>query len=548
MPRHALLPLAALWLLLVALALYLRPLWPVDETRYLSVAWEMWARGDFLVPYLNGAPYSHKPPLLFWLMQGGWAVFGVNDWWPRLVPPLFALASVFLTARLARALWPARQEAAATAAWILFGSLLWTAFATLTMFDMLMTFFTLAGMLGLVRAWQGDLKRGFGLLGVAIGLGVLAKGPVILLHTLPAALLAPWWMTSQRPALAKWYGGIVLAILLGAVIALAWALPAAYAGGPEYRDAIFWGQTAGRMASSFAHRSPWWWYLPLLPLILFPWFVWPVLWRALAKLARAPSDPGVRFLWAWWLPAFLAFCFISGKQPQYLLPLFPAFALLAAYALHTTHDNVRRTDMLLPAIALLVSGVLWGLAALNVLPWHLPVWAAALPWWPGVVLGVAGIVLLFLPLADLARRVRALALASALIVVMIYAGVMPLAAPLNDPRPLATYLASLEQTGRPLAHFGKYHGQYHSAGRLTQPFELVDNNRELRNWILLNPEGRLISYQSAPARPSAVLEATPPDGDWQAQGLTPDYSHPYRGGRVFVWSRAAILAATEKRD
>ena len=62
--------------------IWLRPLWPVDETRYASVAWEMWLRGDFLVPHINGEPYSHKPPLLFWLIQAGWALFGVNDWWP----------------------------------------------------------------------------------------------------------------------------------------------------------------------------------------------------------------------------------------------------------------------------------------------------------------------------------------------------------------------------------------------------------------------------------------------------------------------------------
>ena len=55
-------------------SIWLRPLWPVDETRYASVAWEMWLRGDFLVPYVNGEPYSHKPPLLFWLIQLGWGL------------------------------------------------------------------------------------------------------------------------------------------------------------------------------------------------------------------------------------------------------------------------------------------------------------------------------------------------------------------------------------------------------------------------------------------------------------------------------------------
>lgn len=61
------------------------PLLPVDETRYLSVAWEMWLRHEWLVPHLNGALYTDKPPLLFWLVHLGWAVAGVNDVWPRAV-------------------------------------------------------------------------------------------------------------------------------------------------------------------------------------------------------------------------------------------------------------------------------------------------------------------------------------------------------------------------------------------------------------------------------------------------------------------------------
>src|SRR3569832_988308 len=92
--RHAL-QLFGLWLLLVAISLYGRSFVPIDETRYVTVAWEMWLRGDFLVPYLNGEPYSHKPPLLFWLIQLGWKIFGVNDWWPRLMPSLFSLGSVW---------------------------------------------------------------------------------------------------------------------------------------------------------------------------------------------------------------------------------------------------------------------------------------------------------------------------------------------------------------------------------------------------------------------------------------------------------------------
>ena len=73
----ALLVLAAL----TGVAFVARPMTPIDETRYISVAWEMWLRGDWLVPYKNGEPYSHKPPLMMWLFQIGWAIFGVSEWW-----------------------------------------------------------------------------------------------------------------------------------------------------------------------------------------------------------------------------------------------------------------------------------------------------------------------------------------------------------------------------------------------------------------------------------------------------------------------------------
>lgn len=109
------------WAALVAVALWARPLLPVDETRYLSVAWEMWQRGDWLVPHLNGQPYHHKPPLLFWLIQLGWHVLGVSEVWGRLVAPLFGLANLGLTVALGRRLWPQRPEVAQAAPWLLLG-------------------------------------------------------------------------------------------------------------------------------------------------------------------------------------------------------------------------------------------------------------------------------------------------------------------------------------------------------------------------------------------------------------------------------------------
>ncbi|HBT41202.1 MAG TPA: hypothetical protein DEB21_03990, partial [Rhodospirillaceae bacterium] len=140
------------------------------------------------------------PPLLFWAMHLGWAVFGVNEWWPRLVAPLFGLAALGLTGRLGRLLWPDLWTAGAVAPFVVLGAVFWTVFTTVTFFDMLLMVFTLGGLIGLVMAAQGRLTAGFLVLGIAIGLGILAKGPAILVHLLPAALAAPLWATALGAA------------------------------------------------------------------------------------------------------------------------------------------------------------------------------------------------------------------------------------------------------------------------------------------------------------------------------------------------------------
>src|SRR5690242_577456 len=77
-------PWLALWFaLLLPLALLFPPI-PIDETRYLTAAWEMFNSGQWLVPTVNGAWYSDKSPLLFWLIAGGWEIIGVHTWVARV--------------------------------------------------------------------------------------------------------------------------------------------------------------------------------------------------------------------------------------------------------------------------------------------------------------------------------------------------------------------------------------------------------------------------------------------------------------------------------
>ena len=69
-------------------------------------------------------------------------------------------------------------------------------------------------------------------------------------------------------------------------IALAWAIPAGISGGEAYRNAIFWGQSAGRVVDSFAHKKPIYWYLAILPPMLEVLFGYPVLTTGLVTAPR----------------------------------------------------------------------------------------------------------------------------------------------------------------------------------------------------------------------------------------------------------------------
>ena len=534
MKDRALLALLGGWALFSVASIWLRPLWPVDETRYASVAWEMWLRGDFLVPYINGEPYSHKPPLLFWLIQLGWALFGVNDWWPRLVAPLCALAAVPLMLRLGRLLWPGERELHVHGVWILFGTLLFAGFITLTLFDLLLLLCAMAGMIGVLTLAQGQRSAGLLWLGAGIGLGVLAKGPVILLHVLPAAVVAPWWAPQLKGRLGRWYLDLLLGVLLGAAIALAWALPAALYGGEEYRQAIFWGQTAGRVADSFAHRAPWWHYLPLLPVMLFPWFLWPRFWQGLFAIRSVADKSAPRFLAAWLLLTLIGFSLVSGKQAKYLVPFLPAFALLASYALSKASSTQERTalaqwwEMLPPTIGFLVFPAFLLYLRSRPAALKLPEWAGEIPLWPIAILALAAPVLLFYARKPVALQLRALAFAMLAAFTVVGAGVIPAFVPYSDPAPAARHLAALQEASVPLAHLGKYHAQYNFAGRLREPIEILEAT-ELKAWVAAHPSGQVVTVERS--RFDAAASAAP------------EYQAPFRGAWVQVWRGAALLEA-----
>ena len=504
-------------LLLAPVVFLLQPL-PIDETRYLAVAWEMWRTGEFLVPHLNGALYSQKPPLLFWLINAGWLATGVHAWTARAMTLLCSASSLFLLARLVRRV-SGSASAARTSIVILLGMLYFAAFANAIMFDVLLTTCALIALHGIVDLVE-DRRRGILLTGLGIGLGVLTKGPVLLLDVGFAALLAPWWNRGIPRGNGLYFGSLMAALVLGAAIALAWAIPAALHGGPDYAHAIFLNQTLDRIqgVKTGTHAQPVWWYLLWLPFMLMPWPV--VLRGGWERFTRALAERGARLALAWVVPALIVFSLIGGKQAHYLLPLLPGIAMLLAIAIDRSALTAR---VGLLGAALIVAGFLFVL---------LPRYAAtqddlafvtdASPWW-GAAVAAIGIVLL-----ALSRRIRHPlwpALATVAVVLLFKLMVIQTAGSRYDVRSIAAKIEAAQERGQPIAHVGWHHGVYEFAGRLTEPLPTL-SMETLPEWVAEHPDGLLVSFYRR--------------FRFRAE---PIYSQPFRGVQVSIWNARDALAS-----
>ncbi len=513
-----------LWLLLITASLFARSAWPVDETRTLAIAWEMWTRHENLLPYLNGRLYAGPPPLLPWLIHAGWSVFGVNDWWPRLLPSLFALGGVCVTARLARMLWRDNPDIARYAPLVLMGTLLWAAYTTLALPDMLLVFFTLIGWWAVLMMWRHRDMRAFLLLGAGLGLGALALGLAIFVYVLPVALLAPLWVKgTPRMAWKHWYADLAKASMLGAAVLCLWLVPASIQAGLPYMLDWFSGSLTAARLDLLPAEQPWWWYLPWLPILCLPWSIWPLLWMRLWHIRREPLNSGMLFCLIGTLSTLAVLSLVEVKQPQFLLPLLPLAALAVAYLLMDESLANLGQEKMLSGMALPII-VLGGILA--VLP-HLPrveflppqLWE--LSPFVGIGLMLVGIALAWLPVSKVRRRVLDTGISGALLVVFVILGAGSQFDAFYRSDAVSDFLAQVQVQHRPVAYVGEYQGEFQFSGRLPRPLHVIDAS-QAEIWSAAHPDGVLIAYAQAWRPPGAGVRQ-------------PALEAAYRGQMLRVW-------------
>ncbi|MCA9198361.1 MAG: glycosyltransferase family 39 protein [Planctomycetales bacterium] len=485
-----------LTVVVVGSALWVRPILAVDETRYLSVAWEMYQSGDWLVPQVHGQPYGHKPPMLFWLIQAAWSLCGVSEPAARCVAPIMGIAGLFVLARLANRIWPQEPSVASIAPLIVTAGLVWQIIGSMVMFDLPVTLFILLANLATWNLAQFHDRtpawRNWLLLAFSTGCALLTKGPVIFVHIVPvAAMYSVWTNRWNWQSIFVWYSKFSSAMLAALLLLAAWAIPAAKQGGSEFVTEVLWTQYVGRLVQSFDHARPIWWYLPLLPAYLFPWG--GIVWNGRRQLLQRPTDLGVRFCLIWTVSAFLIVSVVSGKQIHYLIPIVPAVALLLSRMSITLWQSAAADSQIdvgetfhnaLLAASMAVAAMV---AQWNELPFsYMWIWTAV------VFCAANAIRTARFPAANPLRQSLRLASVSVLTLALVQFGLFwktPYQASFAE---IANEIRHYQAAGIPVAQFTHCHGQFHFLGRLEQPLTPLEDQDDLTRWAKQHPAGIFI--------------------------------------------------------
>jgi len=345
------------WLLLIcainfAFMLGGHSLWDVDEPNNAVCAREMLAAGNWWVPVFNGDLRFDKPILLYWLMMPLFHVFGVHEWTARLPSAIAITALVMVVFYFGKRMADVRTGL--IAALLLASSLHMVVIARAATPDPLLILCMGISLSAFLCFYLEGLDNHRLLMTAyaALGLGVLAKGPVAIL--LPAlVLLAFLLLMGQRENIRKFRPATGLCVILA--VALPWYITVGLLTDGEWLKGFLLHHNIDRFTQPLqGHRGfPGFYILTFLA----GWFPWSGLlvaavlygpWRITA-LRKTPA----RLFLLCWIGVFLVFFTLaSTKLPNYILPVFPAAALLIAFWIH---DNMEKAGIWLTRGALVLS-------------------------------------------------------------------------------------------------------------------------------------------------------------------------------------------------
>ncbi len=359
--------LVALCLIVFAPGISTLPVTDRDEARFVQATKQMVETGDLIDIRFQDQPRWKKPVGIYWLQSATISMFGGVEapiWAYRLVSLLGAIAAVLATSWALTPLIGAR--AALVAAALLATTPLLATEANIAKTDATLLAFVVIAQGALARLWIADGRgrtRDAAIFWIAMAAGVLIKGPIVPMVSIATIV----WLCLWRKE-ARWLGrlrplwGLPLLILLVAPWLVAiWIVSDgaffAEAVGKDLIGKVQSGQESHGAPPGYYFGTFWGTFWPWAPLMLF---AAPLAWSRRA-------DPGTLFLLGWIIPVWIIIELVPTKLPHYVLPVYPATAGLAAFAvLGGCAEAVRRSEKLhlvalglyaLPVAALGLAGI-----------------------------------------------------------------------------------------------------------------------------------------------------------------------------------------------
>jgi 4-amino-4-deoxy-L-arabinose transferase-like glycosyltransferase len=301
------------------------PLFDVDEGAFSQATMEMFQRGDFLSTYLNGEPRYDKPILVYWLQAAAVALLGPREWAFRLPSALSAVLWAWLTYLFVKRSYGAERGrlAAVLLATSLGVFIIGRAATADALLNLLIAAAMFAAWLHLSTGRRGWLYATH----AAIGLGLLAKGPI--------AILVPFVVTfvfcALRRDIRTWARAVFdwRALLVLLAIALPWYVAILMKEGRGFVEGFFLKHNVGRFSGPVSgHAGSLFYYVPALVFLSLPFT--GLLVPVARRIRVAWRDDLQAYLLLWFAFVFLFFSLSGTKLPHYLLYGYTGLAILMA--------------------------------------------------------------------------------------------------------------------------------------------------------------------------------------------------------------------------
>jgi 4-amino-4-deoxy-L-arabinose transferase-like glycosyltransferase len=316
-------------------------LWDRDEPRFARATVEMVTSGKYLVPTFNGELWADKPILTYWLQSLPVRILGPTEFAFRFFSAVGTAITCFFVFFIGKRLLD--STAALWAMCILSTTVMMFVIGTLATSDAVTLPFIIGAMMIFVYGSKSGMRiYQVILLGIALGLGMLAKGPIGLLPV--PAIVVILWLNRRNLSIGRYLWQVTVSLVMGMIIFMIWAVPANRATGGEFLRVFVGHNVLERALKPLEHHGgntllylPY--YLPVVVAGFFPWTLhlpgaFSALWGG-----RVGGPTGRTLLIGWIVPIFIIMTLAATKLPHYILFIWPGLSLAVAGTIIAAQQN-----------------------------------------------------------------------------------------------------------------------------------------------------------------------------------------------------------------